>query len=122
MRRSVLWLALAGLGVAAGGVIAMKREAKIETVPARLVCMMNDRVMGKPQIPVTVEGKTYFGCCPDCAKRLAGDSAIRTAADPVTGRSVDKAAALILEGPNGEAFYFESARSARKYLAAAAGG
>lgn len=121
MKKSVLWIALAGLGITVGGVVAMRREAKIETVPARLVCMMNDRVMGKPQIPVEVEGKTYFGCCPGCAKKLKGDPGIRTASDPVTGRSVDKAAALILEGPEGQALYFETPQTARRYLAAASG-
>jgi len=39
-------------------------------VKASEVCMVNDRVMGKPQIPVEVEGKTYYGCCEGCKSRL----------------------------------------------------
>ncbi len=79
------------------------------------VCMMNDRVMGQPQIPVIVEGKTYYGCCAMCKDRLTQDAAARTASDPVTGRSVDKAKAVIARRPDGSVLYFESKDSFRRY-------
>src|SRR5687768_563470 len=34
------------------------------------VCMVNNQYMGRPQIPTTVAGKTYYGCCPMCKGRL----------------------------------------------------
>jgi YHS domain-containing protein len=118
MVKKRLWLALAGIGLA-GAFAATKviggADGALKTVPARLVCMMNDRVMGKPQIPVEVAGKTYFGCCPGCAKRLRADAKIRTAADPVTGRPVDKASAVIVEAADGAALYFESMKTAKRY-------
>ena len=43
------------------------------------VCMVNDMYMGRPQIPVQVEGRTYFGCCPDCKMKLENMPATRTA-------------------------------------------
>lgn len=51
--------------------------------------------MGKAQIPVEVEGKTYFGCCDMCKTRLAQDPESRAALDPVSGARVDKASAVI---------------------------
>lgn len=118
IKKKQLWLALAGLGLT-GAFVAAKVErinSSVKTVPAQLVCMMNDKVMGKPQIPVDVDGKTYFGCCAGCAKRLRADAKIRTAADPTSGRPVDKAAAVIVEGPDGAALYFESMETAKRYV------
>lgn len=81
-----------------------------------LVCMVNDNIIGKPQIPVEVNGKTYYGCCPGCVTTLKSKREVRYARDPVTGREVDKAEAFILPGPKGRALYFESAETANKYL------
>lgn len=92
---------------------AMRAGIK-EAEPDR-VCMVNDAVMGRPQIPVDFEGKTYYGCCAGCVERLKSDRTVRYAVDPVTGKEVDKARAVILEGPGGEAIYFESADSAVRY-------
>ena len=84
------------------------------------VCMMNDRVMGVPQIPLVVDAKTYYGCCAMCKERLANDASARTAVDPMTGRSVDKARAVIAQRPDGSVLYFESTTTLRRYRARAA--
>lgn len=81
------------------------------------VCMVNDAVMAKPQIPVPFEGLTYYGCCEGCVGRLRGERAMRVSKDPLTGREVDKAKAFIMAGPKGEALYFESSKTAGKYMA-----
>jgi YHS domain-containing protein len=70
--------------------------------------MVNNQYMGRPQIPVSVNGKTYFGCCEMCKGKLERDVAARTATDPVSGRQVDKAAALIGKTSTGDVLYFES--------------
>lgn len=75
---------------------------------ASQVCMVNDHYMGKPQIPVTVGSKTYFGCCAMCKQKLETDPGARTALDPVTGRSVDKASAVIGRDATGKVYYFEN--------------
>lgn len=80
-----------------------------------LVCMVNDQVMGRPQIPITVEGRTYYGCCENCKKRLAEDQSARLAKDPVTGAMVDKSAAVIGQDPSGRVFYFASEDSLRAF-------
>ena len=73
-----------------------------------LVCMVNNQFMGRPQIPVQVSGKTYYGCCAMCKARLEGDATARTALDPVTQTPVDKASAVIGTTPTGAALYFAS--------------
>ncbi len=85
-------------------------------VDPSIVCMVTDNVMGKPQIPIEVEGKTYYGCCKNCVGTLKGDPSIRAAKDPFSGKMVDKSSAFILEGPDGEAIYFESALTASKFI------
>ena len=86
-------------------------------VDATEVCMVNDAVMGTPQIPVKVGDKTYYGCCEGCVATLQNKRSMRYGKDPLTGKEVDKAMAVIISGPAGKALYFESSETARKYLA-----
>lgn len=82
---------------------------------ASQVCMVNDMFMGRPQIPVTVDGRTYYGCCPDCKAKLENQPAIRTARDPVTGEPVDKAKAVIVQYGTGKVLYFSSIETLRRF-------
>ena len=95
--------------------------AGVRRVDPQTVCMVNDRAMGKPQIPVEVDDKTYYGCCAMCKQRLAQDEAVRYATDPVTGQRVDKASAVIAERPDGSVLYFASAETFDRYGAARGG-
>lgn len=79
------------------------------------VCMVNNQFMGKPQIPIGVEGRTYYGCCAMCKDRLGNDPASRTAQDPVTGETVDKSAAVIIQDSTGKVMYFASEDTLRRY-------
>lgn len=80
------------------------------------VCMVTNKVPGKPMIPVDIDGKTYYGCCKICINSLRAERSIRFAKDPVTGREVDKASSFIISGPGSSAMYFESKDTALKYL------
>ncbi|WP_338865235.1 hypothetical protein [Myxococcus stipitatus] len=80
-----------------------------------LVCMVNNQMMGKPQIPVEVGGQTYYGCCEMCKDRLAKDATARTATDPVSQKPVDKAKAVIGITHDGNAIYFESEETFSTY-------
>jgi YHS domain-containing protein len=71
--------------------------------------------MNKEQIPVVVDGKTYYGCCEMCKKALASDASKRAAVDPVSGKKVDKAAAVIGADADGNVKYFESEKNLQKY-------
>lgn len=98
-----------------------KGQVEVNRVETSQVCMVNDTFMNKTQIPVVVQGKTYYGCCEGCVGRLKGDRSVRYSKDPVTGREVDKAAAYITTQPDGTVLYFESMETAKKHAAQADG-
>lgn len=112
-----------GLGTPQQGICAsgepgapVKKEIKFEKRSD--VCMVTNMVPGdRPMFPVEVDGKTYYGCCPMCVKRLKDERALRYAVDPVTKREVDKATAFITAGPEGQALYFESEETAKRHQA-----
>lgn len=82
------------------------------------VCMVNNAYMGKKQIPVAYENKTYYGCCEMCVEKIKTNKAVRYAKDPQTGKEVDKATAFIALNPvtkDGSVLYFESEQSFKKY-------
>ena len=93
------------------------RANTLQRVPADHVCMVNDTRFPAPQIPVPVDGKTYFGCCEMCKGRLATDTVVRMAVDPVSGKQVDKATATIGALPSGKVLYFESEKNLKAYQA-----
>lgn len=105
------WANAWAIAAAALALVSIGQTAQaepLERVEAKKVCMVNNTVFPKDQIPVEVEGKTYFGCCEMCKGRLAKDAAIRSATDPVSGNTVDKASAIIGADPDGKVQYFES--------------
>src|SRR5687768_4165821 len=86
-------------------------------VPAKNVCMINDSSMANDQIPIEIDGRTYYGCCPMCKERLSKEEASRYAFDPVSGKKVDKATAVIGALPGGRVLYFESIETFAAYNA-----
>ncbi len=46
----------------------------MKPVESGQVCMVTNKYMGVEQIPVSVEGKTYYGCCQDCSAKLKNKS------------------------------------------------
>jgi len=92
-----------------------KPSGKLTRVETKMVCMINEHAMGKEQIPIEIEGRTYYGCCEMCKKALAADAAKRVAVDPVSGKQVDKATAVIASQEDGRVFYFESEANLAKY-------
>lgn len=83
-------------------------ESGLNKVRSDFVCMVNDRYMGAEQIPVTLSGKIYYGCCPMCKAKLEKSAALRKAVDPVSGKQVDKASAVIGAKPDKTVYYFEN--------------
>lgn len=94
---------------------AEKQGETLKKAETKKVCMVNDTLFEKDQIPVAVEGKTYYGCCAMCKERLAKDAEIRSAVDPLTGKKVDKATAVIAARADGSVLYFESEETLAKY-------
>ena len=95
--------------------LELKAGTKVKT---NLVCMVNDSYMGKEQIPVEFEGKTYYGCCQGCVDAIQNKRSVRYAVDPATEKEVDKAKAYIVLKKDGSSkvFYFESEETYKQYL------
>jgi YHS domain-containing protein len=108
----VLVALIAGLSYAAND---GKPKSNLKRVETKKVCMINNQIFEKDQIPVEVQGRTYYGCCEMCKERLANDATARTAVDPVSGKEVDKAKAVIAAKPDGSVLYFESEETMEKY-------
>jgi YHS domain-containing protein len=113
MRKTVF---LSLLVIVALGAFAEEAQ-KVVRVESKNVCMINDRSMAMEQIPVKIDEKTYFGCCPMCKERLEKDPESRYAVDPVSGKKVDKAKAVIGALPGAAVLYFENAENLDKYNA-----
>jgi len=105
----------------AGAPIGADEAAALRQVDPRFVCMVNNSLFDSPQIPVEVGGKTYFGCCPMCKERLTTDAEARQSMDPVSGRMVDKATAVIGVLPTGAVVYFENEANLAAHRAMLAG-
>ncbi len=110
-----LLLALTLLLAVAASASDAKPNGPLKRVETKTVCMINEQAMGKDQIPVEIDGKTYYGCCEMCKERLAKDAEARTGVDPVTGKKVDKATAVIVAQTDGSVLYFESEETLAKY-------
>jgi YHS domain-containing protein len=119
MKASRFVLAVALVIGAFVGVADEASNDKVVAVESKNVCMINDRSMANEQIAVEVEGKTYYGCCPMCKERLVKDEASRFAVDPVSGKKVDKAKAVIGALPGAKVLYFESKENLERYNAGA---
>jgi YHS domain-containing protein len=93
-------------------------DSAIKRLPNSQVCMVNNRFMNSEQIPVPVEGKTYYGCCQGCVKMLNENPTSRFAADPLSGEQVDKAMAFIVGKPGSkeDVLYFKSETNVREYF------
>lgn len=88
---------------------------KLEIVPTDKVCMVTNMVFPRTQIPVVHAGKTYYGCCENCKKTLSEDASSRVGIDPVTGKSIDKAKAVIAAREDGSVLYFGSKSTYEQY-------
>lgn len=123
MRNKIALLLTLALSIVAIAAFAADSSKPAEAKPAgyltkvepKTVCMINEQAMGRDQIPVEVEGKTYFGCCQMCVTRLTNDEKTRVAIDPVSGKEVDKAKAVIAAQEDGRVFYFENEENLAKY-------
>jgi YHS domain-containing protein len=84
-------------------------SAGLVRIESGAVCMLSNRYLGdKPDVPVDVDGKTYHGCCANCAARLAARPETREALDPVSGHKIDKASAILARDSENRVLYFES--------------
>ena len=121
MRVRVMTLAgvfgvLAFTAVPAGAGTAPVADSQyLRRVETSKVCMANDKIFDKEQIPVVVDGRTYYGCCQGCKAMLAQNEQARKATDPVSGKTVDKATAVIGARRDGRVLYFETEKNLKAF-------
>lgn len=94
---------------------------KVKQVEAKYTCFINKKHFDKPQTEVIVAGKRYYGCCDNCTKQLTEDPASRVAIDPVSGKEVDKADAVIGIDKGGNVYFFQTAENLKKFRVPAGG-
>lgn len=112
------WAAAVSLNVFAGAQDQKQpKEESLVQVDAKYVCMINNQVFDKEQIAIEVENRTYYGCCEMCKDKLRNDAKSRVATDPVSGKKVDKAKAVIGASSDGKVFYFENAENLKRFKA-----
>jgi YHS domain-containing protein len=104
---------------AGSSLIALAQESaktgSLERVDAKYVCFVTKHRFDKEQLPVAVEGKTYYGCCDMCKAKLKDDAAQRCDVDPVSGQKVDKTTAVIGADSQGKVYFFENEENLKKY-------
>jgi len=96
-------------------VLAASSGEKVKAVDGKYVCFMMGKRFAKPQQAVVVDGKKYYGCCEHCRAQLREDPATRFAIDPVNGKQVDKADAVIGVDKAGNVYFFESTANLKKF-------
>ena len=96
-----------------------QQSSALTKVDSKYVCMMTNQLFVKEQIPVEVEGKTYYGCCEMCKAKIKNDPESREATDPVSGNKVDKAESVIGASADRSVFYFESEENLEMFNASA---
>jgi len=94
---------------------AENSSSALTKVDSKYVCMITDQEFAREQIPVELEGKTYYGCCEMCKAKIKNNPQSRLATDPISGNNVDKAEAVIGAAPDGKVFYFESEENLTQY-------
>jgi YHS domain-containing protein len=88
-------------------------------IPLNRICMIRGDVKDKDTYMIRVAGKAYFGCCQKCLTKLRNNlNNVQYASDPVTGKMVNKADAVIKLNPDNarKVLFFESQETYDRYL------
>ena len=109
------FLAFVLIALIGGFSLSAQANTTLKKVESQYVCMINNKLFDKAQIPVTVNGKTYYGCCPMCKEKLEKSAEARSAVDPVSKKPVDKATATIGAASDGTVYYFENEGNLKKF-------
>jgi YHS domain-containing protein len=84
----------------------------LQPVPKDEICMVQKYFMGGGKLtPVPLDGKTYWVCCQGCKNTITKDPEERWAVDPVSGKKVNKADAVLGKAPNDTVLFFENEKN-----------
>ena len=90
-------------------------ESALTRVASSHTCMGSNQAQEKPQDYALVDGRPYYGCTDMCIANLKQNPGFRYSLDPVSGKRVDKAWAIVGARKNGQLLYFESEENFLSY-------
>ena len=92
-----------------------KGGEKIKVIDPSHTCMGSNMAQEKAQNFVEVDGRKYYGCSSMCIVNLKENPNFRYSLDPVSGKRVDKALAIVAARSGGDLLYFESDKTLKSY-------
>ena len=92
-----------------------RKDAGIIRIASSNSCMGSNQAQEKAQDYAIVGGKPYYGCTDMCIANLRQNPGFRYSRDPVSGKKVDKAIAIVGAKKNGQLLYFESEKNFLAY-------
>jgi YHS domain-containing protein len=92
----------------------------VKQVNPKSICFLHKTRFPHPLKSVEVDGKKYYGSSKDCLAKLKDDPSARMDVDPVSGKPVDKAAAVIGVDKAGKIYFFENQENMKKFRVPAA--
>lgn len=90
-------------------------ETGLKIIDPSHTCMGSNMAQAKPQNYAYIENKRYYGCTSMCIANLKEVPGFRYGLDPVSGKRVDKATALIARQSHGGLLYFEGENTYDEY-------
>jgi YHS domain-containing protein len=102
------------------GATLLYRSSDAETGQGQIndrsrICMLQDTLQARSGLTYVYNSKKYYLCCGGCLAGFRRDAAIFShAADPIDGKSVDKADAHAY-GYKGHAYFFSSAANMTEF-------
>jgi YHS domain-containing protein len=88
----------------------------LRAIPRTHVCMQRNDAYKFPQHKMEIGKQTYYYCCGLCKMKLEREPELRTAQDPLTGKSIDKAQSFTAVNAQNKVFYFENEKNFKDYL------
>ena len=96
-----------------------KSDIDYEFVANEEVCMRNNSYRAELIPSISIENRSYYGCCESCTDYIQKHPEERYAVDPTSETKVDKALAYILhptENEITEVYYFASKENAKVFI------
>lgn len=88
---------------------------KVKQISSQYVCMITKKQFKTEQSSVAIDGRNYYYCCDMCKTQLQNDPQTRMDKDPVSGKEIDKASAVVGVDKEGNVYFFENVRNLQKF-------
>lgn len=93
-----------------------RKDAGLTRIASSHTCMGSNQAQEKAQNYAIIDGRPYYGCTDMCIANLRQNPGFRYGLDPVSGKKVDKARAIVGTRKNGQLLYFEKEENFLSYM------